>query len=170
MIFGKFWRKENYQLSNSIFEIDFVPSEKSKIIACKFLATQSYFQRQILGEKLLKNLSNEAKIPHVRLKISDTKQWSKKRNGKTVFKLYGYYRPKSSYIYIQNLTSVFGKTIAPKTFLNTLIHEWLHHYDTQKLKLYSIHTKGFYARLASLKNLLGLKTVTRSNVFFKRFL
>jgi hypothetical protein len=36
--------------------------------------------------------------------------------------------------------------------LNTIIHEWLHHYDTEKLKLRSIHTKGFYMRLSSLKN------------------
>jgi len=145
-------RRSNYEKSNSILSIDFVPSEKTSVLTKKLLNSSDYKERQSLGEKLLNALSCDAKISPVALKISDTHQWHKKRNGRTVFKQYGYYRPKSKYIYIQNLTAVRGQTLAPKTFLNTIIHEWLHHYDTEKLKLRSIHTKGFYMRLSSLKN------------------
>lgn len=141
----------NYQKSNSILSIDFKPKEESKLFTLKILKTQNHIQRQVTGENLLKSLSDDAKVSHVKLKISATRQWSKKRVGRTVFKLYGYYRPKTKYVYIQNLTSVRGKPVAAKTFLNTLTHEWLHHYDTEKLKLHSIHTKGFYLRLSSLK-------------------
>lgn len=151
MTFLTSFNKNNYIRSNSIFEIDFVPQQASKSLTKNLLATQNYEKRQILAEKLLQNLAADAKISQVKLKISSTKQYSRHRNGKIVFKLYGYYRAKNKYIYIQNLTSVQGKQVAAKTFLNTLLHEWLHHYDTEKLGLYSIHTKGFYQRLSSLK-------------------
>ena len=44
-----------------------------------------------------------------------------------------------------------------RDFLNTLLHEWLHHYDTRKLKLNSIHSKGFYLRLNDLQEKLKIK-------------
>jgi hypothetical protein len=166
MIFSLIRRKNNYEKSNSILSIDFVPSQQAKILTKKLLSSSNHNNRQLLGEKLLNALSGDAKISLVKLKISATRQWHKKKNGRTVAKLYGYYRPKSNppsprlrragYIYIQNLTAVRGQTLAPKTFLATLIHEWLHHYDTEKLKLHSIHTKGFYLRLTSLKQQLEL--------------
>lgn len=157
--------KGNYLKSNSILSIDFKPKEKSRLFALKILTTQDHIQRQVIGENLLKSLSDDAKVSHVKLKISATRQWSRMRSGRIVAKLYGYYRPKTNppandssrrrqragYIYIQNLTSVRASPVAAKTFLNTLLHEWLHHYDTEKLKLHSIHTKGFYLRLSSLK-------------------
>ena len=156
MRFLKFAANNNYRKSNSILSINFKPKEESRLFALEILTTQNHIQRQVIGENLLKSLSDDAKVSHVKLKISATRQWSKKRVGRTVFKLYGYYRTKTKYVYIQNLTSVRGKPVAAKTFLNTLIHEWLHHYDTEKLKLHSIHTKGFYLRLSSLKDSLSL--------------
>lgn len=156
MYLSKLARSQNYLKSNSVFRVDFQPTQRTKLAAYKLLKVFNHSKRQVLGSNLLKNLSQDAGVSPVKLKISATRQWSKKKSGRTVFKLYGYYRSKSSYIYIQNLTSVRGKPVAVKTFLNTLIHEWLHHYDTQKLKLYSIHTKGFYFRLSSLKKGLNL--------------
>lgn len=156
MTFLTSFKKSNYLRSNSIFDIDFAPKQNSNILTTRLLKTQNFEKRQELAAKLLKNLSADAKISQVKLKISATRQWSKRRGRKTVFKLYGYYRPKTRYIYIQNLTSIRGKPVAAKTFLSTLLHEWLHHYDTEKLKLYSIHTKGFYFRLADLKHKLDL--------------
>lgn len=155
-MFGKYFKQNNYLKSNSITDIDFTLSEKAKTVVNLLLETQNHNKRQILGEKLVKTLSNDAEISQVKLKISETKQYSKRKNGKIVFKLYGYYKPKTKYIYIQNLTSIRGNPVAAKTFLNTLLHEWLHHYDTERLELHSIHTKGFYLRFSSLKNALGL--------------
>lgn len=146
----------NYQKSNSILKVNFKLSNEDKILAKDLLAVTDHRERNTLGEQLLGSLSTVAKISPVKLKVSDTRQWHKKRGGRVVFKLHGYYRPKSAYIYIQNLTSIRGRPLAPKTFLNTLLHEWLHHYDTEKLKLQSIHTKGFYLRLSSLKVNLNL--------------
>lgn len=119
--------------------------------AAKLMKFSQTGARQRWSEILLKQLCRAAGIAPAKVKISDTRQYHKKYRGVTVFKQYGYYRPASGYIYIQNLTPAFGRPLAAKTFLDSLLHEWLHHYDHHKLKLNSIHSKGFYLRLKSLK-------------------
>jgi len=109
-----------------------------------------------MGQELLDELSVSAGIEAVTLKVSATRQYHKKRGGRLVFKQYGYYRFKSCYLYIQNQTPIRGQDMAPKTFLDTLMHEWMHHYDYYGLKIDSIHTRGFYLRLKDLKRRLLL--------------
>ena len=101
--------------------------------------------------ELLNELSLAAGIEAVKLKVSATRQYHKKKEGRVVFRQYGYYRFKNCYLYIQNQTPIRGQDMAPKTFFDTLLHEWMHHYDYYKLKIDSIHTKGFYLRLKNLK-------------------
>lgn len=113
--------------------------------------------RQLLGEALLDELSDAVQIDIIKLKITDTNQYHRKMNGRMVMKKYGVYHPKTKLISIANKTAVRGQILAPKTFLDTLLHEWLHHYDTYKLKLHSIHSKGFYLRLNDLKDKLLVK-------------
>lgn len=146
--------RSNYEKSNAILTIDFSVSRRAQHIAGKILRTRTVLFRQKLGDALFDELADCAEIDIVNLKISPAKQYHKKRGGRTVFKQYGYYRPASKYIYITNFTAVQGKPLAPKTFLTTLLHEWMHHYDYCKLKLNSIHTKGFYMRLTSLQEAL----------------
>ena len=57
--------------------------------------------------------------------------------------------------------SVFSRTakrqqyVKPKTFLRTLVHEFIHHYDRYNLKLtYEYHTRGFYQRVTTIYNQL----------------
>lgn len=144
----------NYEKSNAILTIDFRVSRRAQKIADKLLHSKTVLFRQKFGDALLDELADCAEIDIVQLKISSAKQYHKKRGGRTVFKRYGYYRPREKYIYITNFTAVRGQPLAPKTFLTTLLHEWMHHYDYCKLKLNSIHTKGFYLRLASLQEAL----------------
>lgn len=156
--------QSNYEKSNAIFTIDFSVSRRAQKIANALLRPSPRPSplrgegivelRQKLGDALLDELADCAEIDIVNLKISPAKQFHKKRGGRTVFKQYGYYRPASKYIYITNFTAVRGKPLAPKTFLTTLLHEWMHHYDYCKLKLNSIHTRGFYERLRSLQEAL----------------
>ncbi len=148
--------KSNYQKSNSITSVKFPISLLAKQTAEKILQSKTTVSRQKLGDILFDELADGAGVDIVKLKISDTRQYHKRYNGRIVSKQYGYYRPKSNYIYIQNLTPARGQILAPKSFLNTLLHEWLHHYDIHKLRLNSIHTKGFYLRLDSLKEKLGI--------------
>ena len=135
--------KRNYNKSNKITNIKFPVSKNAELTTKKLLRSKSEKLRQKLGDELLDELADLAKIDIVRLKISDAKQYHKKRNGRVVFKQYGYYKPGSKYIYINNRTAVRGQILAAKTFLDTLLHEWMHHYDHELLGLNSIHTAGF---------------------------
>ena len=147
---------KNYQRSNRVTSVKLPVNISMKDLVSYLLKVEDVKQRQGLGEQLLDELCDATGIQIVNLKISDTRQYHKRSGGRVVFKQYGYYRPTSSYIYIQNRTPARGQILAAKTFLDTLLHEWLHHYDTHKLKLNSIHTAGFYQRLKDLKLKLGL--------------
>jgi len=147
---------KNYEKSNKITDINIHISQNAQVYVKVLLDSREEPERQKFGEALLDELSDGAEIDIVKLKISPARQFHKKYNNKIVSKQYGYYKPDTNYIYIYNRTAVQGKTLAPKTFLDTLLHEWLHHYDFKKLKLNSIHSAGFYKRLGSLKEKLGI--------------
>ncbi|MDD5109906.1 MAG: hypothetical protein PHI63_01665 [Patescibacteria group bacterium] len=146
----------NYERSNAIVRVDFTASHLAQQLAQEILASADAVRRQQLSTALLDALSDCAEIDVCNVKVSDTQQYHRTRNGRTVVKQYGYYRPQSKYIYLQNRTAVRGQILAAKTFLDTLLHEWMHHYDFLRLRLRSIHTAGFYYRLKSLKQTLGV--------------
>ncbi len=146
----------NYRKSNRHESVAFVVDGHVMQLTMRVMKTKTVQHRQRASEKLVDALCDLACIDICTVKISDTKQYHKKRAGRTVMKQYGYYRVASQYIYIQNRTAVRGQILAAKTFLNTLLHEWMHHYDHCALGLNSIHTAGFYKRLGNLqKQLLG---------------
>ena len=145
----------NYERSTKIVKIKISISDEAKKLTSLLLQSKEEKDRQKLGDELLDELADLARINIVNLKISDSKQYHKKRNGRVAMKQYGYYKPGSKYIYISNRTAVRGQILAPKTFLDTLLHEWTHHYDHEKLGLNSIHSAGFYARLKDIKEKLG---------------
>lgn len=163
-----FWKKliqdYNYKKSNAATSVRFLISGEAKKLAQMILQSSGEDERERLSEALLDELSDAAKIDIVELKISDANQKHRKLNGKIVMKQYGFYRIKhmaggvglSHYICITNRTAARGQILAPKTFLDTLLHEWLHHYDFKKLKINSIHSRGFYERLNDLKRKLEI--------------
>ncbi|MEK7072419.1 MAG: hypothetical protein AAB969_02510 [Patescibacteria group bacterium] len=148
--------ENNYQKSNRITKTKITVSSGAVMLVNQLLKSADHKSRQKLGEQLLDELCDGAKIDIVKLEISNTKQYHRKSAGRVALKRYGYYRPSSKNIHIQNLTAVRGQILAPKTFLDTLLHEWMHHYDTYKLKLRSIHSKGFYQRINYLKEKLKI--------------
>lgn len=147
----------NYERSNAITTVKFPVGAEAKELAQQILQSSDAAIRQKMSETLLDILSDAARIDICHLTVTDTRQHHRRRNGRTVLKLYGHYRPQTNAISIQNRTAVRGQILAPKTFLDTLLHEWLHHYDTHALKLRSIHTAGFYYRLQSLKRILSIQ-------------
>jgi hypothetical protein len=149
-------RLSNYRRSNAITAVELSPSPAAKALVHSLLKETSADLRQKLSQELLDELCLLTAIEPVRVKISATRQYHKVSEGKMVFKQYGYYRGQSRYIYIQNQTPILGQDVAPRTFLDTLLHEWMHHYDQYKLKLDSIHTSGFYTRLRKVKEILGM--------------
>jgi len=146
--------QSNYKRSNAILTIDFDVSEFGQHTAREILASSSAEDRQRFGDDLLDDLADQAMIDICNLKVSDAKQYHKRRGKRVSMRRYGYYKPATKYIYITNRTAVRGQILAPKSFLDTLLHEWMHHYDFCKLNLNSIHTKGFYARIKDLSQKL----------------
>ena len=57
-------------------------------------------------------------------------------------------------IRVYALTRKKQQPVASKTAIDTLLHEFMHYYDTVVLGINSIHCKGFYLRLSSLKTAL----------------
>ncbi|MFC1612299.1 hypothetical protein ACFL29_00410 [Patescibacteria group bacterium] len=146
----------NYLKSNRILKVKLKVSENARMYAKIILDSQDEFDRQKFGDALLDELCDAARIDIVNLKISSARQSHRRRENKIVSKQYGYYKPGTNYIFIHNRTAVRGQILAPKTFLDTLLHEWIHHYDFKRLRLNSIHTSGFYARLKYLKEMLEI--------------
>lgn len=144
----------NYRRSNQIERIDLYISKTAKRLVAELFSCDETEHRQRCSEELLFELDQLAEITPCTVKITDARQKHRRANGRLVYKEYGHYKPDRAYIYITNKTAVREQVLAAKTFVDTLLHEWMHHYDTHALKLNSIHTSGFYARIAHLKEKL----------------
>ncbi len=123
--------------------------------------------RQSIGQRLLDSLDDAAGLPPCKLAVADRPQRHRTRDGRLALKTYGYYRiawdsaPRRGSIRIYNLTAIRQQVLAPKVFLETLLHEWVHHYDFTGLELdRSPHTSGFYARIKDLAETLGVGYIT----------
>lgn len=57
-------------------------------------------------------------------------------------------------IEIWNKRAIRNQVISINVFADTLIHEFIHHYDTCVLGIDSIHSAGFYKRINDLTNKL----------------
>lgn len=140
----------NYEISNSITNVrlnSFRASYSHDLLKCG----ESITERQRVAQKLLNYLCDKFKINYVSLNVS-TKARPSKGNGQT----YGLYYPLQKHIVIFNNTAKTHKTISIKSFYDTLLHEFIHHYDFEVLKLSdSLHTTGFFKRISDLKNKLG---------------
>ena len=150
----------NYERSNAVFSIDFIASNRAKRLAKHILLAKGHEERQRSSHFFINELAYNADVERIAIQVTNTKQWHKMqdsasngagRRKRLAVKRYATYYPRTKRISIQNLTAVQGRELAAKTFLDTLLHEWMHHYDFERLSLNSIHTKGFYERIRSLK-------------------
>lgn len=132
-------------------------------MAKEIIASSHCERRQRLSEQLLDELCDGSRIDIVELKIDSDNQYHRRAGGRTIMRRLGLYKINKRLIAISNLTAVRGQIVAGKTFIDTLLHEWLHHYDTLKLGLNSIHSKGFYLRLNDLKAKLDLKNAEKKS-------
>lgn len=146
--------KKNYRRSKEIETIPIPISHAAKAYTAELLESTEV-NRQSLSEALLDELTDAAKIDIVDVTISNQKQKHRRSKGKIVVRHYGHYLPIKKKIFIHNRTAARGQVLACKTFVDTLLHEWVHHYDHEALGLNSIHSSGFYARLRDIKQKLG---------------
>lgn len=138
----------NYEKSNKIIAVEY---------SC--LSTKEYntllldkTDRAKSGQILLNYLCDKYKISRIPLIVSNSNRKYNKygqTNGS-----YTFANGKGVRILIYNKTAKTGQIIAIKAFINTLLHEFIHHYDTEYLKIQSIHSAGFFKRITDLQTKL----------------
>jgi hypothetical protein len=139
----------DYERSNVIPQLDYLPSVQAVGLARELLEIHPEL-RGPLSLHLLDLLAAELRVPPVKLKFKNEPQKHRRKNGRLIYKEYAYYEPDGT-ITIFNITAVRRQYLAPKSYLDTLIHEFLHHLDYELLKLqHTYHTRGFYSRLGDL--------------------
>lgn len=145
----------DFEKSNRILALPYKPGEAERMLTLSLLATEAPEKRQELSQSLLDALSRSLKIPLVRVRVDHKPQPHKMRGGRLAYKEYGAYYLEDEMIRIANLTAVKGKVVAGKTFLDTLLHEYMHHLDRKLLGVPSTpHSAGFYRRVEILKGQL----------------
>jgi len=99
---------------------------------------------------LLRYLTAKFHMPQVSLTVTDRPRPQRNRG-----QLHGTYCPQTRTIKIYNTTAKTLKPISIGAFIDTLLHEFMHHYDHTYLKLNtSPHTAGFYKRISDLHHKL----------------
>lgn len=141
-----------YKENNSITTVDYVRfshKEYKSVLSCG----ESFSERRIAGQKLLDYLCDKYKVSPCRLIVKDAPQRTfKEGRGKIL----GTYRTGYHNITIWNLTAKQHKVVSIKVFMDTLLHEFMHHYDMEYLKLdATIHCTGFYKRISDLNQKLA---------------
>ena len=156
-----------YERSKGVERITWREFPLGKAIALAVLDERTAAGRQLKGQHLLDVLNEAAGLPPCKLAVADRPQRHRTKAGRLELKTYGYYRiaweskPQRGTIRIYNLTAIRQQVLAPKVFLETLLHEWVHHYDFTGLQLdRSPHTSGFFARIHDLAETLGVGFVT----------
>ncbi len=145
----------DFMRSNKLPALEYRPAAQERELTGKLIVSTSADEREALGQKLLDNICRSLKIPRARLRVFEKRQPHKLHGGKLAYKLYGVYHCDSALIEIANLTSIRKQVVAGKTFLDTLIHELMHHIDRKFLRIPSTpHSPGFYARIEDLKTKL----------------
>lgn len=137
----------DYKKSNEIIDIKHKRFNKKYI---KVLSSCETLSERVKHSQLLLNyLCDIFNIIDIKLVVSNSPQ-PKKGSGT----LCGYYD--GSKIKIYNLTSKKHAVVSIKSYIDTLLHEFMHHYDKHKIHLVnSYHTLGFYKRISDLKSKLS---------------
>lgn len=145
----------SYEKSNSILEVAL--KRFSSSYSHDFLSSDTSIKdREKNAQKLVNYLCDKFGIPSCNVIVSNKPQLHNTRNGKLTTKVYGRYLVNINTIEIFNLTAMTRKPVAIKTMYDTLLHEFMHHYDMTKLNFTeSPHTKGFYMRISDLKEKLA---------------
>lgn len=160
-------RRADYLRSNRITALTVPDPAAASQAARAVLEAADAKARQAAGQRLLERLAAATGTGVPELVVPDAPQPHRRRGGRIVYSLQGDYRRRQPLpghpalarggrplgrIRVPHLTPARGSMVRASAFLNTLLHEFCHHYDAEALGiLRSFHTAGFYARLRHLK-------------------
>ena len=164
-MFGSRRGDATYRHSQSATGLIFRPSQPARDIAMRVAgASDDHRERRRLAQLLVDQLNENAGLVACQVTVADRHQVHQHDGRRLQSKTYGYYNcsfrdgaVSGARIRIYHRTAVRQQVIAPKVFLNTVLHEWMHHYDFAALELdRSPHTAGFYTRLRVLADELDV--------------
>lgn len=147
---------DNYSKSNSIGNVSlkrFSSKEYKNLLA----APESLQERAKAAQKLCDYLCAKFKIVPAKVIVTNRAQPHKTGySGRLERKTLGTYTTGLRVITIYSATAIQKKTVSIKVFAATFLHEFIHHYDMEYLKLEkTIHCTGFYKRIADLETKLS---------------
>lgn len=100
------------------------------------------------ADALVLGITKLMKVPEVSVEVLAERP---RRKGSELHGLYTVTPGRKPRIRVWMRTAAFGRVVAFKTFLRTLLHEVLHHLDYAHYRFRdSFHTQGFYSRESSL--------------------
>ena len=142
----------DFTRSSKILRTSYHPGAEERALADRLLQSGRAPEREALGQRLLGAICQKMRVPPVRLRVIETPQPHTLRGGRLAAKLYGVYHFEEPLIQIAHFTAIREKVVAGKTFLDTLLHEFMHHLDRKLYRLPSTpHSPGFYSRIEDLK-------------------
>ena len=162
-MFARYRADATYIRSQSVLTLGFPPSVIARGLALRLAgASDDHRERRRLAQMLIDDLNDTGSLAYCQLTVADRPQVHQHDGQRLQSKTYGYYncqftdgRVREARIRIYHRTAVRRQVISPKVFLNTVLHEWMHHYDFAGLGLArSPHTAGFYTRLRALADAL----------------
>ena len=162
-MFGRGGGDATYRRSQAATGLPVRPTPVARGLALRLLdAGDDHRERKRIAQHLVDDLSAAAGLPRVEVVVADRAQVHEHDGRRLQSRTYGYYRcwfgengVNRARIRIYHRTAVRQQVISAKVFLNTLLHEWVHHFDFAGLRLQrSPHTAGFYTRLRGLADAL----------------
>jgi len=151
------YRASNKELT--IRGVDTLPkSLKDDIVNCKS-KTAKY--RQFLAQRFVDVICAKLGIQSVRVKVYESPRPKSKEKDGNYSQIYGMYSfdgaNKPIKLEIWNKNTIRGGQITNGSFLDTLEHELMHHYDICYLEFETTpHTKGFFKRMHILDKMLSV--------------
>lgn len=112
--------------------------------------------RQAKAQALADYLCEKFGIAKAKVQVANRPQpHTTSQRGTIKCKTLGTYAVGKDTITVYNLTAAKRQEVSIKVFADTLLHEFMHHYDIEYLRLGgTLHTAGFYKRITDLKKKL----------------
>ncbi len=100
------------------------------------------------SQALVDMLCLELEVAPKHVFLRDRPRPHKRKGGRIVYELHGLCQSNGP-VEVYTRTAAREQPVALKTYLNTLLHEWVHHWDFETFGT-SIHCGGFYERVGQV--------------------
>jgi hypothetical protein len=103
----------------------------------------------LTSQALTAHLDGLFDLPRVPVFLRDRPRPHRRQGGRIVYEVFGLCEQDGP-LEVYTRTPARAQPVALRTFLDTLLHEWVHHFDFARFDE-SVHNKGFYERCKQLE-------------------